>query len=225
MAREVPKTQAVAQAALDELAAGTTASEGELGMTSDASFDISGVTIDGRRRHARGRGPDLPDGPGPARLHADAVPNGHSTSRSTGAHYTRADFEDETPAILVESPLAFETVSNPIHATGTANTFEANVQVRGRRPRRQGRRQELRHRDVRDGHARHLRLHDEAVHRRGGTRERSSCSSSRRRTARGRKRSASPCSSSPSRRGRLPGARPRLGPHVAPIVTAPRTAR
>ena len=45
-----------------------------------------------------------------------------------GKHYARADFEDETPAILVESPLAFETVSNPIHATGTANTFEANFQ-------------------------------------------------------------------------------------------------
>ena len=39
--------------------------------------------------------------------------------------YTRADFEDQTPAILVESPLPFEEVSSPLRATGTANTFEA----------------------------------------------------------------------------------------------------
>lgn len=43
-----------------------------------------------------------------------------------GRSYTRADFEELTPAILVESPLAFETVSGPLRARGTANTFEAN---------------------------------------------------------------------------------------------------
>lgn len=42
--------------------------------------------------------------------------------------YTRADFEDETPVILVESPLPFQTVKSPLHATGTANTFEATFQ-------------------------------------------------------------------------------------------------
>jgi hypothetical protein len=42
-----------------------------------------------------------------------------------GRRYTRADFEDETPIILVESPLPFETVKSPVRATGTANTFEA----------------------------------------------------------------------------------------------------
>ena len=41
---------------------------------------------------------------------------------------TRADFEDQTPAILVESPLAFEEVASPLRATGTANTFEANFE-------------------------------------------------------------------------------------------------
>ncbi len=38
---------------------------------------------------------------------------------------TRADFEDETPIILVESPLPFQHVKSPLRATGTANTFEA----------------------------------------------------------------------------------------------------
>jgi Immunoglobulin-like domain of bacterial spore germination/Sporulation and spore germination len=41
------------------------------------------------------------------------------------ASYTRADFEDQTPAILVESPLPFEEVTSPLRANGTANTFEA----------------------------------------------------------------------------------------------------
>ena len=39
--------------------------------------------------------------------------------------YTRADFEDFTPAILVESPLPEQSVSRPLRVTGTANTFEA----------------------------------------------------------------------------------------------------
>jgi hypothetical protein len=45
-----------------------------------------------------------------------------------GRTYTRADFEEQTPSVLVESPLPFEEVSSPITATGTANTFEANFQ-------------------------------------------------------------------------------------------------
>lgn len=42
-----------------------------------------------------------------------------------GESYVRADFEEETPSVLVESPLPFEEVTSPIRATGTANTFEA----------------------------------------------------------------------------------------------------
>ena len=45
-----------------------------------------------------------------------------------GSTYTRADFEDETPSVLVESPLPFEEVETPLRVTGTANTFEANFQ-------------------------------------------------------------------------------------------------
>ncbi len=39
--------------------------------------------------------------------------------------YTRADFEEQTPSVLVESPLPFEEVTGPLRVTGTANTFEA----------------------------------------------------------------------------------------------------
>jgi hypothetical protein len=42
-----------------------------------------------------------------------------------GTSYTRADFEDQTPPVLVESPLPFEEVESPLRVTGTANTFEA----------------------------------------------------------------------------------------------------
>ena len=43
-----------------------------------------------------------------------------------GEGNTRADFEEQTPSVLVESPLAFEEVTSPLRAAGTANTFEAN---------------------------------------------------------------------------------------------------
>ena len=45
-----------------------------------------------------------------------------------GKRYTRADFEEQTPLILVESPLAYGEVSSPLRVTGTANTFEATFQ-------------------------------------------------------------------------------------------------
>jgi germination protein M len=45
-----------------------------------------------------------------------------------GKTYTRATCEDFTPAILVESPLPFDEVEGRVHATGTANTFEATFQ-------------------------------------------------------------------------------------------------
>jgi germination protein M len=45
-----------------------------------------------------------------------------------GKSYTRADFEDLTPAILVESPLPFASVSSPLRVWGTANTFEATFE-------------------------------------------------------------------------------------------------
>ena len=51
---------------------------------------------------------------------ATAVVDGHA--------YTRKDFEDETPIILVESPLPFAHATSPLQATGTANTFEATFQ-------------------------------------------------------------------------------------------------
>ena len=42
-----------------------------------------------------------------------------------GKTYTRKSFEEQTPAILVESPLPFADVTSPLTVSGTANTFEA----------------------------------------------------------------------------------------------------
>ncbi|MFJ8692785.1 GerMN domain-containing protein [Streptomyces roseolilacinus] len=42
----------------------------------------------------------------------------------------RADFEDLTPAVLVESPMIGDTVRSPVRAWGTANTFEASFGLR-----------------------------------------------------------------------------------------------
>jgi hypothetical protein len=40
----------------------------------------------------------------------------------------RADFPDQTPLILVESPVPGERISSPVTIAGISNTFEANVQ-------------------------------------------------------------------------------------------------
>jgi Immunoglobulin-like domain of bacterial spore germination len=45
-----------------------------------------------------------------------------------GTTYRRADFEAETPVILVESPLPFSHVTSPLRVAGTANTYEATFQ-------------------------------------------------------------------------------------------------
>jgi len=45
-----------------------------------------------------------------------------------GTRYTRSEFEDETPAILVEAPLPEAHVASPLVLTGTANTFEATFE-------------------------------------------------------------------------------------------------
>jgi germination protein M len=42
---------------------------------------------------------------------------------------SRDDFEDQAPAILIESPAPGEIVSDPVRLRGTSNTFEANLQI------------------------------------------------------------------------------------------------
>jgi sporulation and spore germination protein/immunoglobulin-like protein involved in spore germination len=42
---------------------------------------------------------------------------------------TRKDYEEQTPVILVESPLPGDQVTSPVRIAGTSNTFEANMHL------------------------------------------------------------------------------------------------
>jgi hypothetical protein len=128
--REVEETDAVATAALEELLVGPTDEE-------EVQFGFSTAVPDGTELESV----TLEDGVARVELSEDLAPEAlaqvvYTASRFTGVgsvevggeSYTRGDFEDLTPAILVESPLWFEEVGNPVRATGTANTFEATLQ-------------------------------------------------------------------------------------------------
>lgn len=56
-----------------------------------------------------------------------AVPLGPVADFYAG-RFRRSDFEEQTPLILVESPLPNATVQSPLRVRGTANTFEATFQ-------------------------------------------------------------------------------------------------
>jgi Immunoglobulin-like domain of bacterial spore germination/Sporulation and spore germination len=126
--RVVPKTRAVATAAFSELVKGVSHEEAGIGLTSEMP-DVQGWTID---RSSNGiltlSTKPLADG---ALAQAVYTLTQFPTSRTVdvnGKRYTRADFEDHTPAILVELPLPFETVTSPLRIAGSANTFEATFE-------------------------------------------------------------------------------------------------
>jgi germination protein M len=127
--RELTKTPAVADAVLLALLRGPEDREGtELQLTtaiSGAEGDVVSVA-DGVARVVLNRmlGPA-------AKAQLVYTLTQFPTVRAVqlgGRRYTRADFEAQTPAILVESPLPFDAVESPLRARGTANTFEANFQ-------------------------------------------------------------------------------------------------
>ena len=127
VAREVPRTKAVASAAFRALLLGPTQAEERLGLTEaiPSTFQAVGLT-DGVL--------DLGKTTPLTRAALAQIvytltqfPTVHAVQLN-GKRYTRADFEDFTPAILVESPLPFETVRSPLRARGTANTFEATFE-------------------------------------------------------------------------------------------------
>jgi len=98
--------------ALRVLQDGPTQAERDLGLTTEVPENASGPATDAAR--------------------AQVVYTGTQFARRAvdidGKRYTRADFEEQTPAILVESPLAFQGAQTPLRVTGTANTFEATFE-------------------------------------------------------------------------------------------------
>ena len=152
--RQVPQTQAVARAALEELLTGTTDQEGGAGLTSampggtrllsvtvangvatvdlSAEFLSGGGTLSVRARLAQvvytlTQFPTV-----------DAVTfriEGQETTVFGGggvvipSPVSRDEFEDLTPAILLDSPAQGATVTSPVRLLGTANTFEATFRI------------------------------------------------------------------------------------------------
>jgi hypothetical protein len=123
---------AVATAALQQLGGGPTSQEATAGYTSAASETPASVTITNGIATL-----DLP-----ALSHAGLAQVVYTLTQFPAVHgvrgtrslgdtppLTRADFEDVTPAILVESPLPAESVTSPLRVTGTANTFEATFDL------------------------------------------------------------------------------------------------
>ena len=131
VARTVPGP-AVAARALEQLRAGPTAAEQAEGFTSAAQaaptvllLEDGVATVEvGNTSHA-----------GLAQivytLTQFPTVHGVRTSRMLGdaKPLTRANFEDVTPAILIERPLPGDTVTSPLPVSGTANTFEATFDL------------------------------------------------------------------------------------------------
>ncbi|MFE2542095.1 GerMN domain-containing protein [Actinacidiphila glaucinigra] len=64
------------------------------------------------------------------RFRVDGRPAAGLGPAAGGRPLGRGDFEDLSPAVLVESPLLGDTVTAPLRVHGTANTFEAEFRLR-----------------------------------------------------------------------------------------------
>src|SRR6266508_737029 len=125
VARDLPKTRGVAAAALNELAAGPTkVEERDLPLTSEVDAGFGGVSVAGGVAHVEGTAGLSTPGLAQAVYTLTQFPTVKAVEID-GKRYSGADVEDETPVMLVESPLPFQHVKSPLRATGTANTFEA----------------------------------------------------------------------------------------------------
>jgi len=128
--RMVPKTKAVAAAALGMLMASgpNSLEKGAMPGLSSQVSDASSWTVDRSGGVLTVHGA-APSGAALAQLVFTMTQFPNSTTVEVGGkRYTRADFEDFAPAILVELPLPFEPVKSPLRAVGSANTFEATFQ-------------------------------------------------------------------------------------------------
>ena len=153
--RTVAHTVATSNAALTELLAGPNANEVAIGVSTaiPAGTELNGVRIAGgiatadlSSQFASGGGTvsvlsrlaqlvytltQFPTVDG-VLLEIDGEPVTELTGEGVVIDHplTRADFEDQTPIIFVESPAPFDRVGSPMRITGTANVFEAVFMIR-----------------------------------------------------------------------------------------------
>ncbi len=152
--RSVVATPGVLRAALTELLAGPSAEEGGWGLTSavpdgvevlgvdladgTATIDLSGSFDDGggslsmflrlaQLVHTATQFPTV--GRVALRLDGQPVTTFSAEGIELPPTLTRADVEEHAPAILVESPAPGDVVASPLRVRGTANTFEATLEV------------------------------------------------------------------------------------------------
>ena len=125
----VARTTAIAHAALAALLAGPPPGLQTALPGGAHDFDVS---IDGGRADVHlGSGADLNRAARAQIVYTlTRFPTIDRVSVDDAPPATRADFEDQTPIILVETPAPGDTVKSPIHVAGTSNTFEATLQLR-----------------------------------------------------------------------------------------------
>lgn len=148
--REIAPTKAVATAAMQQLLAGPTAQEQAWGFSSEIPPGTRLLGVEVSRGTARvDLSSEFDDGGGtlsmtmrlaqvvytltqfPTVQRVEFLMDGSRVDAFGGegivltSPQTRADFEDVTPAILVEEPTPGATVRSPLRLRGTANTFEA----------------------------------------------------------------------------------------------------
>ncbi|HEY7207804.1 MAG TPA: Gmad2 immunoglobulin-like domain-containing protein [Gaiellaceae bacterium] len=124
VARSVSATPAVGRAVIGQLLAGPGADEG-LTTAIPAGTELRDLAISNGVADVR-LSQTLPRAARAQLVYTlTQFPTVSSVTIDGGPRVSRADFEDETPQILVETPLRGSTVSSPIRIAGTANTFEA----------------------------------------------------------------------------------------------------
>jgi hypothetical protein len=135
--REIRATRAVARAALEALAAGPNAAERAAGYTTSVPRDLELDRLSVAGGTARVDFAGEKGCPSIAQIvytltqfaTVQRVAGNCIPARAYGAGLTRADLENLTPPILVESPTVGQEVHSPLRITGSANTFEATFVV------------------------------------------------------------------------------------------------
>jgi germination protein M len=148
--RVVPKTQEVGAASMKALLEGPTQAETEAGMVSNVpdgttflglQIEDGVATVDLSKEYASGGGSlsmfmrlaevvftltQFPTVDGVNfKLDGETIDVLGGEGIIIDHPQSRVDYEEMSPAILVESPTLGETVSSPMRITGTANVFEA----------------------------------------------------------------------------------------------------
>ena len=127
--RQIEAMPAVGTAALQQLAAGPTPFERGAGLTSDVPHDAQFQLqlMDGT---AVVTGPHVSDAASAQIVYTlTQFPTVKTVRINGGNAGNRSDWERMTPAILVLEPTPGRTVTSPVRVSGTANTFEATLQL------------------------------------------------------------------------------------------------